>query len=98
MLNKIVMNCLVGGYLGRIFFVVHGVDLRLWRMNVWCAGIEEINMLCILGIFMIYAWLRGKMVKCATFDRIFRSWPPHGLIFSLAGRGPIATKFCTIII
>ena len=47
------MNCLVDGYLGlrvrRIFIVVHGVDLRLWCANVWCAGIEEIYTLCILG-------------------------------------------------
>ena len=46
MLIKMIMNCLVDGYLGlrayRIFVAVHGVDLRLWCANVWCAGIEEI--------------------------------------------------------
>ena len=50
MLIKMVMNCFVDGYLGlpvcHIFVVVHGVDLRLWRANVWCAGIEEIYTLC----------------------------------------------------
>ena len=47
------MNCLVDGYLGlrvsRIFIVVHGVDLRLWCANVWCAGVEETYTLCVLG-------------------------------------------------
>ena len=53
MLIKKVMNCLVDGYLGlhacRINFVVHGVDLRLWHANVWCAGLEEIYTLYVLG-------------------------------------------------
>ena len=47
------MNCLVDYYLGlricRIFVVVYGVDLRLLYVNVWCAGIEEIYTLCVLG-------------------------------------------------
>ena len=53
MLNKMVMNCLVDGYLGlracRIFVVMHGVDLRLCCATVWCAGVEEIYALCVLS-------------------------------------------------
>ena len=53
MLIKMVMNCLVDGYLGlhacRIFIVVHGVDLSLWCTNIWCEGVEEIYTLCVLG-------------------------------------------------
>ena len=53
MLIKMVMNCLVDGYLGlracRINVVMHGVDLQLWCVNVRCACIEEIYTLCVLG-------------------------------------------------
>ena len=46
---------------------------------------------------MLDAYLRDIFVNGATFD-CFGSWPSHGLIFSLAGRGPIAAKFCAFII
>ena len=53
MLIRIVMNCLVDVYLGlrmrRIFVIVHGVDLCLCCAAVWCAGVEEIYTLCVLG-------------------------------------------------
>ena len=53
MLIKIVMNCLVDGYLGlhirRIFVVVHGVDLHLCCAAVWCVGVEEMYTLCVLS-------------------------------------------------
>ena len=52
MLIKKVMNCLVDGYLGLraclINDAVHGVDLRLWCVNIRCAGIEEIYTLHVL--------------------------------------------------
>ena len=55
MLIKMVMNCLVDGYLRlracRINDVVHGVDLRLWCANIRCAGIDEIYML----LFWVFA-------------------------------------------
>ena len=67
MLNKIVMNCLVDGYLGRIFVIVHGIDICLWHRNVLCAGVDEIYTIVYFWDFCI---MRGKMVKCATFDRV----------------------------
>ena len=48
-------------------------------------------------IGMLDACVMGIFVNGATFDR-FGSWPPHGLIFSLAERGPIAAKYCMFII
>ena len=53
MLIKKVMNCLVDGYLGLhaccVKSVVHGVDLRLWYVNIRCASIEEIYTLRVLS-------------------------------------------------
>ena len=95
MLIKKIMNCLVDSYLGlcarRIFVPVHGVDLRLWCANVWCAGVEEIYTLCVLKFSLIGildACLRGIFVKGA--------WVNFLVGRTISDRREIL-KFCTII-
>ena len=73
MLIKIVINCLVDGYLGlcarRIFVAVHGVDFVLCECVV-CRCRGDLHVVCfkfsLIGI--LDACLRGIFVNGATFD------------------------------